>query len=181
MQSLRLLPPEFRLYVANHFVSRVPLVWFRTWFYRTIMGFEIHPSATVFLGVRFNCAKNLKIGVNSVINENCLIDSRGGVEIGKNSILAASTCIITADHDPYDPTFKRARLRAVVIGDHAFIGTRAMILPGARIGHGAMVGAGSIVTRDVPDYTIVAGSPAKPIAKRPEGLDYSTYYRRFFH
>lgn len=53
-----------------------------------------------------------------------------------------------------------------VIGDDVWIGHQAIILPAVTIGAGAIIGAGSVVTKDVPPYTIVAGNPAKPIRKR---------------
>lgn len=52
------------------------------------------------------------------------------------------------------------------IGHDVWIGAEAMIMPGVKIGHGALIGARSVVTKDVPPYTIVAGNPAKPIRKR---------------
>ncbi|WP_018429523.1 CatB-related O-acetyltransferase [Hoeflea sp. 108] len=53
-----------------------------------------------------------------------------------------------------------------VIGDGAWIGMRAMIMPGLTIGEGAVIASGAIVTKDVPPYTIVAGNPAKPVRQR---------------
>jgi chloramphenicol O-acetyltransferase type B len=53
-----------------------------------------------------------------------------------------------------------------VIGDGAWIGLRAMIMPGITIGEGAVIASGAIVTKDVAPYTIVAGNPAKPIRQR---------------
>ncbi len=52
------------------------------------------------------------------------------------------------------------------IGHDVWIGTEAMIMPGIKIGHGALIGARSVITKDVPPYTIVAGNPAKSIRKR---------------
>jgi virginiamycin A acetyltransferase len=53
-----------------------------------------------------------------------------------------------------------------VIGHDVWIGMEALILPGVRIGHGAVVGARSVVTRDVPDYAVVAGNPARIVRRR---------------
>jgi acetyltransferase-like isoleucine patch superfamily enzyme len=55
--------------------------------------------------------------------------------------------------------------RPVIVEDDVWIGTRAVILPGVRIGYGSVIGAGSVVTKDVPPMTVVAGIPAKPIKK----------------
>jgi acetyltransferase-like isoleucine patch superfamily enzyme len=68
---------------------------------------------------------------------------------------------------PYvrDNLIKRAK---IVVEDDAWIGARAVILPGVRIGQGAIVGSGSVVTTDVPPFTIVAGAPARVIRKLNE-------------
>lgn len=56
--------------------------------------------------------------------------------------------------------------RPVTIGDDVWIGDRVVLLPGVRVGRGAILGAGAVVTRDVPDYAIVAGVPARVIGSR---------------
>lgn len=58
--------------------------------------------------------------------------------------------------------------RAVVIGNDVWIGTRSIILPGVNIGSHSIIGAGSVVTKDVPEWAIVAGNPAKIIRFRNE-------------
>ena len=69
----------------------------------------------------------------------------------------------------------------VTIEDHAWIGVRAIILPGITIGKGSVVGAGSVVTKSVEDYTIVAGMPAKKIGNRIKDLRYKLHYFPFFN
>ena len=54
----------------------------------------------------------------------------------------------------------------VIIEDDVWIGTRAIILPGTRIGKGSIIGAGSVVTKDVPQYSIVGGNPARILKTR---------------
>ena len=66
--------------------------------------------------------------------------------------------ILTLEHDLSDPEFRSVGA-PVSIGDRAFIGARAIILPGVTIGEGAAVAAGAIVTKDVEPYTIVGGFP----------------------
>ena len=73
--------------------------------------------------------------------------------------------IYNAEHDVNDPDFKALRA-PVEIGDYVFIGPRAIILPGVKIGRGAVVGAGAVVTRDVEEFEIVGGVPAKVIGER---------------
>lgn len=57
------------------------------------------------------------------------------------------------------------KVAPINVEDHAWIGANAVILPGVRVGEGAIVGAGSVVTQDVPSYTIVAGAPARQIRR----------------
>lgn len=57
-------------------------------------------------------------------------------------------------------------VRDTIIGNDAWIGTEAMILPGVRIGHGAIIGARAVVTRDVPDYAVAVGNPARVVRMR---------------
>lgn len=64
------------------------------------------------------------------------------------------------------PFFDWRRRQRVVIGHDTWIGHGVVVMPGVRIGHGAVVGSNSVVTRDVPDYAIVAGAPARPIRMR---------------
>ncbi|KAJ55685.1 chloramphenicol acetyltransferase [Actibacterium mucosum KCTC 23349] len=68
------------------------------------------------------------------------------------------------DHD--DSFFNHRRSRRTTIGHDTWIGHGAIIRPEVTIGHGAVVAAGAVVTKDVPDYTIVTGLPAKPMRER---------------
>jgi acetyltransferase-like isoleucine patch superfamily enzyme len=144
------------------------------------MKFDIGTNTSIFMGTWFDTWGNFKIGKDSVINQNCRIDSRGGVTIGDNVSISADVCILTADHDLLDPQCN-GRTAPVTIGDYVFIGTKAMILRGVTLGKGSAVAAGAIVTKDVPPFTIVAGIPARPIGHRPENLDYKCNYRMLFH
>lgn len=59
-----------------------------------------------------------------------------------------------------------SRVARVIIGDDVWIGMRSIIMPGVKIGNGAVIGAGAVVTKDVPDFAIVGGVPAKIIKFR---------------
>jgi len=170
---------EMRLYACNELVALLPSRRLRIMFYRQVMGFKIGSQTTVFLHCRFDCAKGLSIGRDTVVNWGCRLDSRGGLRIGDNVVIAAQTCILTADHDPATPDFA-GRQRQVVIEDFVFIGTRAMILPGVTVGRGAVVGAGAVVTRDVAPFSVVAGVPARWIGTRNQDLTYTGIYSRLF-
>lgn len=167
------------MYLCNRVVTHVPSHTFRQAFYRGVMQFEIGTRSYIFCGARFDTRGGFRLGKGSTINENCRLDNRGGLMIGNHVSVSAEVCILTADHDPRSATFA-GRTRAVSIDDYAFVGTRALILPGVTIGRGAVVAAGAVVTKDVPPLAIVAGSPARQIGTRDLTLDYSVEYCRLF-
>ncbi|CAG7723710.1 unnamed protein product [Allacma fusca] len=86
------------------------------------------------------------------------------VKIGKNFMSGPNVQIYTATH-PLDYLKRRTTDFGlpVTIGDDVWIGGRAVVCPGVTIGNGVTVAAGSVVTRDVPDFAVVAGAPAKII------------------
>lgn len=112
-----------------------------------------------------------KIGGRVYIGEDLIIvdelDDRAMVRIGDRVAIAPRVTLVVSSH----PNFSRIRPFVkcvhgyIEIGDDAWIGTGCIILPDVRIGKGAVVGAGSVVTKDVPDFAVVAGVPAKPIKK----------------
>lgn len=110
------------------------------------------------------------IGSYVRISENCKI--RKGTTIGDYSMLGPGVHIITATHNFTSidiPMSEQGTLeQPVTIGKDVWIGTNALILPGITISDHVIVAAGSIVTKDIPEYAIVAGNPAKIIKSRIE-------------
>lgn len=143
------------------------------------MGFKISKESFIFLGCKFDCTKGLVIGKNSVINARCRLDNRGGIDIGENVSVSSDVIILTAEHDMDTHDFA-GRNKKVIIEDYVWIGTRAMVLPGITVSRGALIAAGSIVTKDVPAFSVVAGVPARFIKKRPENINYDASYSRLF-
>jgi acetyltransferase-like isoleucine patch superfamily enzyme len=177
--SMSLILSELRLYVCNEFISVLPSHRVRHWFYRKIMQFDLHPQCSVFMHCNFDCAGGLEVGEYTVIHPKCRIDSRGGLRIGRRVAISRDVIILTADHIVDSLNFE-GRTRQVIIEDYVWIGTRAMVLPGVKIGEGAVVAAGAVVTKDVEEYTIVGGIPAKALGKRSRGLTYGGLYTRLF-
>jgi acetyltransferase-like isoleucine patch superfamily enzyme len=110
----------------------------------------------------------IRIGRGTRINHRVEIDYSGGVEVGRDVWISQNVLIETHEH-VLGPGVKEVWPIArspLQIADGAWIGANVTILPGvSRIGRRAIVGAGSVVTRDVPDETVVAGAPAKPITR----------------
>ncbi len=169
----------FAYYVYNTIVTRVPAYGVRHWYLRTVFGVRLGPGSSIHMGC-FVTGGNITIGKNSVVNRNCFLDGRAGIDIGDNASISAETCIITLGHDPRSPDFSTTGEK-VVIGDYAWIGMRALILPGVRLGRGCIAGAGSVVTKSFDDFSIVAGNPAKKIGQRPTDLRYDPRYFPYFN
>jgi maltose O-acetyltransferase len=106
---------------------------------------------------------NISLGARVFLNFNCVILDVVSVSIGDGTQIGPAVQIYAADH-PRDPAVRRSGLefgRPVRIGCNVWIGGGAIILPGLAIGDDALIGAGSVVTRDVPAGTTVAGNPAR--------------------
>lgn len=111
----------------------------------------------------------IKYKIGNVKYHNSLVDSLvpEQVEIGDNFISAPGSIILAHDASLL-VHFNKYRIEKTVIGDNVFLGANAVVLAGVRIGNGAIIGAGAVVTRDVPENTVVAGNPAKVISSVEE-------------
>lgn len=107
------------------------------------------------------CMEMVTIGKNVYINSNTLMMSRGGITIEDDVMIAANVSLLTNNHDPYEREILLCK--PIVIGQGAWIGAGATILPGVTVGKYAIVGAASVVTHDVPNYGVAVGNPAKLI------------------
>lgn len=117
--------------------------------------------------VRFNFGQNIQVGDDVFFNRGVFLDSKGGITIGNRCALAEGAEIYTHSHSQSDHV-KRS-YAAVTIKDFACIYSHATILPGVTIGEQAIVAAKSLVTKDVPPNTMVAGIPAKVVRERQTG------------
>jgi len=134
------------------------------------------------VGQNVGCNEDVSIFGNKSINggshwgfgKGCRIFATGGLTIGNCVMIAAHVTIITSNHR-YVTQFSNENnydeLNPIIIKDDVWIGERAIILPGVTIGRGAIVGAGAIVTKDVPDYAVVGGNPAKVLKYRNDNQD----------
>jgi len=130
----------------------------------------------VQLNCRFLNGRKVCLGRRNVINFGCLFDGRQyGIHTGDDVSIGPEATILTLGHDPQSPAFG-LKGGEVTIGNHVWIGYRAIVLPGLSIGDGVVVGAGAVVTRDVAPFSIVAGNPARKIGERCRDLVFQLEY-----
>jgi len=150
----------FKLGIAGY----IPSHYFRRFVYR-FWGIKIGSGSTIHMHASFYYPPNIKIGNDTIVGEKVVLDGRDKLTIGNHVDIATDVMIYNSEHDINSEGFK-AISAPVTIEDYVFIGPRAIILPGVTINKGAVVAAGAVVTRDVPEFTIVGGVPAKEIGQR---------------
>ena len=140
-------------------MNRLRLLSLRTF------GAKVHGRPFVFSSARIYAPFNLELHDRSCIGPNVDVYNLGRVILREEATISQDTMLCGGTHDLCSP-----RLPLLVgdidIGRNAFIGVRAMVLPGIAIGEGGVVGAGSVVTRDVDAWAVVGGNPARQIGKR---------------
>lgn len=132
------------------------------------LGTRVEIEHDVFLKIAGDDAR-LVIGDHTFIGKGSEIDVLASITIGAHTLLAPNVFITDHEHNTSaDLRFDEqgSRCAPVAIGTDAWIGTRAVILPGVTVGDGAIIGAGAVVTKDVPPQAIVAGVPARIIGTR---------------
>jgi len=145
---------------------------------------EIGDYSYIDVDVHFEIGESIKIGRYVHIAPSVYIQSGGGeVIIGEYAAVANNTWIYTASNTYKAPDERERNIllsmsaaapeglqfvekAPVAIEEYAFVGIGCVVLPGVRIGRGAVVGAGSVVTKDIPPYTIAVGVPAMVVSER---------------
>lgn len=141
-----------------------PLHPWRRWWLR-LFGARVDDQVFVHQRTRINIPWHLTLRGNACIGDRVNLYTLGEIEVMPGAIIAQESYLCTGTHDLSLPA-KPLRVAKITIGKDAFIGLRAIILPGVSIGPHAVIGAGAVVTRDVPEAAKVAGNPAKPLEYR---------------
>ncbi|WP_459186833.1 acyltransferase [Parabacteroides sp. APC149_11_2_Y6] len=120
-------------------------------------------------GANFGTGTGIKIGSNSGLGIRCKV--RGPLEIGNDVMMGPDVIIFTSNHETSRTDIPMRGQgstvpQKVIIHDDVWIGARVIILPGVTVGKGAILAAGAIVSKDVPEYSIVGGVPAKVLKYR---------------
>lgn len=120
--------------------------------------------------VKLAAPENISIGRNTHITNSVILNGKGGITIGDDVLIGYESLVMTSMRNFSDraiPIRQQGSVhKPVEIGSDVWIGSRVIILPGVKIGHGAIVGSGAVVTKDVPEFSIAAGVPARIIGTR---------------
>ncbi|WP_020530344.1 sugar O-acetyltransferase [Flexithrix dorotheae] len=130
-----------------------------------IIGSEIDQSTAIFPPLYINFGKHTKIGKNVFINFNCTLLDLGGITIEDDVLIAPNVSLLSEGH-PLHPEERHSLVpKPIHIKRNAWIGANATVLQGVTIGENSVVAAGAVVSKDVPDNSVVGGIPAKFIKK----------------
>jgi acetyltransferase-like isoleucine patch superfamily enzyme len=120
-------------------------------------------DVAVFTPIYINYGKNISIGKNVFINFDCTFLALGGITIEDDVLIGPKVSLVTENH-PLNPEHRKGLIcKPILIKKNAWIGANSTILAGVTIGKNAVVAAGAVVSKDVPDNTVVGGIPAKII------------------
>jgi acetyltransferase-like isoleucine patch superfamily enzyme len=162
----------------NIFINKIPshnirLGWLR------LGGAKIGKGSSVWRGTEVLGINGIRIGDDSVVGWDCLLDGRAGLIIGNHVTIASHSLLIAGGHDMQAPEFWAVGSPPIRVGDYAWIATRAFIT--AEVGAGAVVAGGAVVNRPVEPYTIVGGNPARAVGKRNNELNYKVGGKSLFN
>ena len=121
---------------------------------------------------RFSDRPTLRIGDRTGLGHQCRLVIARAITIGSDCRIAGGVVLFDSSGHPSDPQRRRAGeppgpedVKPIVVEDNVWIGMNATIFPGVTLGEGSVVATGSVVMADVPPYTMVAGNPARKVAK----------------
>ncbi|MQA03724.1 MAG: acyltransferase [Streptosporangiales bacterium] len=149
------------------FLGRRTQVYARKGYGRLVLGRWTHFGD----GTKLRCHEgNLRVGEKAVFGQDVSVNCYLDVEVGACTIVADDVYIADFDHkvDDISIPIKDQGIvkRPVRVGPDVWIGTKVTVLRGTQIGRGAVIGANSVVTKDVPDYAIAVGVPARVVRSR---------------
>lgn len=169
---------DLQYILLNKVICHIPSWTLRKYVYNKL-GMHLAPGSKIGIGTVVINPKGIHVGQRSVINENCLLDGRGGLVIGCDTSISAFTRILSASHKVNSGNFQYYA-RRTRIGSHVWIGTGATILDGSQVKDFAVIGAGAVFKGDAEEGDIYVGNPAKCIKKRTVRNDYHLSLKTYF-
>jgi len=134
-------------------------------FWLRLFGAKIYGKPFVHPLARIHVPWNLTMHDRSALGERANAYSLGKVELKARSTVAQEVYLCSATHK-FDSANLPLVTGKITLEEDAFLGARAFVMPGITIGKGTVIGACSVVTKNVPDWTIAAGNPCRPIGRR---------------
>ena len=128
-------------------------------------GAQIGKGVHVYPGVKIWAPWNINLGDQCGVGSGAILYSQGKIIIGKRAVVSQGAHICAGTHDYTLPGFPLVTA-PIVIKDNAWVAAEVFIHPGVTIGEGAVIGARAVVTKDMPDWTVCAGHPCKPLKAR---------------
>lgn len=144
--------------ILNNFVAYIPSWTIRKIVYRCF-GLKIGKNSRINMGVKIFSPWKLSIGCNTIINEQCIIDARGGVIIGDNCSISARATIYSASHFVNSVSFE-GFTKSIRVGDGVWLCTMSTILPGSLLNDYTVIGANSLFKGESNRCGIYIGVPA---------------------
>jgi acetyltransferase-like isoleucine patch superfamily enzyme len=133
-----------------------------------LTGKPVDESFGLFPPFYTDCGKNITFGKGVFVNSGCRFQDQGGITIGDGVLIGHLAVLATLNHALSPKKRHDMRPAPIAIGQNAWIGAGAIVLPGVTIGEGAVVAAGAVVAIDVPAKTVAGGVPAKIIREIEE-------------
>lgn len=122
-------------------------------------GVHIYPRAIIW------APWNLEVGEESGVADSAILYNQAPIKLGRRVVISQGTHLCTGTHDYENPGFP-LYAKPITVGDHAWVAAECFVHPGINIAEGAVIGARSVVTKDMPAWTVCAGHPCQPIKPR---------------
>jgi putative colanic acid biosynthesis acetyltransferase WcaF len=143
--------------------KRLGMHW-RNWLVRRFGG-TVRGSCLLHPSCRILEPWNLDLGEFTAVGERANLYNFAPITIGPHSVVSQDTVLCTGTHD-YESNAMPLLKKPIRLGAHVWVTSNCFVHPGVTIGDGCVVGAGSIVTRDLPAWTVCAGNPCRPLKQR---------------
>lgn len=130
-----------------------------------LFGAKLGRGVHIYGGARIWAPWNLEIGDETGVADGVTLYSQGRIVLGCRVVISQGAHLCAGTHDYEHPGFPLLTA-PIRVGDHAWIAAEAFVHPGVTIGEGTVIGARSVVTKDMPRWTVCAGHPCKPLKQR---------------
>lgn len=130
---------------------------------------KVGDGAKVWPSIRCDLGINIEVGKNSFINKGCILQDTARIIIGKGVKIGPGTILSTTNHG-VEPSLRDELYdsKPIVIKDNVWLGAGVKVVPGVTIGEWSVIGSGSVVTKDIPPFSVAAGSPCRVIRSNKE-------------